>query len=124
MTITSTGTFLDSSFNPSVSCTAVKIDGPGIASVGGNGIGSPDLVMRGSEAGSGVHCREMLNFPSIPVWSTTVAPRADDKAPANWVMETLDAFNVLSPEGVRLNRMLGSSTGGASFAPFRPVTRA
>src|SRR5207244_5239947 len=43
MTMTSTGTFRASSFRPSLSCKAVKIDGPGTASGGGGGRGTPDF---------------------------------------------------------------------------------
>jgi hypothetical protein len=63
MTMTSTGTFLDSSLSPSFSCNAVKMLGPGVASTGGAGAGSPDFNVRESPAGSDVHWKETSYCP-------------------------------------------------------------
>src|SRR5271156_1490663 len=120
MRITSTGTFWASSLSPSFSCNALKIDGPGTTS-GAGAIGSPDFVRSVWVGGSGGYWREAAKGPSIPVRSKTVALSAVERAPANWVMDALVAFNVMSPEGVLLNMMLGSSTGGGSFGPLRAV---
>src|ERR1035437_3956580 len=119
----STGTFTAASFSPSFSCNALKMDGPGTAS-GGGATGSPDFVRSGWLVGSGVYWSETSNRPSIPVRFTTVAPSIVERAPANWLMEALLACKVMSPEGVLLNSMPGSSTGGGSFGPLREVTRA
>src|ERR1700722_2124987 len=70
MTRTSTGPLVDSSFNPSCSCKAVKMDGPTVsgdaAGLAGSSLGA------GRSAPSGVHSRERLNVSVYPVLSITV----------------------------------------------------
>src|SRR5579862_7958099 len=85
MTRTSTGPFVDSSFNPSCSCTAVKMDG----------CTSPDDGSAGNPAG--VHLRSIVKFPVSPVRSNTMCSTAPDNEGTRFATVVLPAENMPGP---------------------------